>query len=68
MVATISGEAQSVEESISTCRFAQRVALVQNEVQGSHESSRSASRQWLLHLVHILPSNWLLILAHSRSW
>lgn len=32
MVATISGEAGQMEESISTCRFAQRVALVTNEV------------------------------------
>ncbi|KAF6266655.1 kinesin family member 6 [Scenedesmus sp. NREL 46B-D3] len=32
MVATVSGEAQHMEESISTCRFAQRVALVRNEV------------------------------------
>jgi hypothetical protein len=34
MVATVSGEAQHMEESISTCRFAQRVALVRNEVRG----------------------------------
>jgi hypothetical protein len=34
MVATISGEAAQMEESISTCRFAQRVALVTNEVGG----------------------------------
>jgi kinesin family protein 6/9 len=32
MVATVSGEAEHMEESISTCRFAQRVALVRNEV------------------------------------
>jgi hypothetical protein len=32
MVATISGDAGQMEESISTCRFAQRVALVTNEV------------------------------------
>jgi kinesin family protein 6/9 len=32
MVATVSGEAAQMEESISTCRFAQRVALVTNEV------------------------------------
>jgi kinesin family member 6/9 len=30
MVATVSGEAEQVEESISTCKFAQRVALVKN--------------------------------------
>jgi hypothetical protein len=34
MVATVTGEAQHMEESISTCRFAQRVALVRNEVRG----------------------------------
>lgn len=40
MVATISGEAAQMEESISTCRFAQRVALVTNEVRawGAYES------------------------------
>jgi kinesin family protein 6/9 len=32
MVATMSGEASQMEESISTCRFAQRVAMVTNEV------------------------------------
>lgn len=32
MAATVSGEAAQMEESISTCRFAQRVALVTNEV------------------------------------
>jgi hypothetical protein len=32
MVATVSGEAEHMEESISTCRFAQRVALIRNEV------------------------------------
>lgn len=32
MVATISGDAAQMEESISTCRFAQRVAMVTNEV------------------------------------
>lgn len=31
MVATISAEKSNTEESISTCRFAQRVALVQND-------------------------------------
>ena len=31
MIATVSAEKAQTEESISTCRFAQRVALVQNE-------------------------------------
>lgn len=35
MVATASGEAQHMEESISTCRFAQRVAMVKNEVRAA---------------------------------
>eukprot|EP00775_Hariotina_reticulata_P013682 gene13682-13804_t len=42
MVATISGEVQSMEESISTCRFAQRVALVKNEVSVNEEVDPSA--------------------------
>lgn len=32
MVATISGADAHMEESISTCRFAQRVAMVKNAV------------------------------------
>lgn len=39
MVATISGDAAQMEESISTCRFAQRVALVTNEVRVWHKHS-----------------------------
>ncbi|XP_076833929.1 kinesin-like protein KIF6 isoform X2 [Brachyhypopomus gauderio] len=31
MIATVSAEKTSVDESISTCRFAQRVALIKNE-------------------------------------
>lgn len=34
MVATISAQDSALEESISTCRFAQRVAMVRNEVGG----------------------------------
>lgn len=34
MVANISGDAGQIDESISTCRFAQRVAMVTNEVGG----------------------------------
>jgi kinesin family protein 6/9 len=32
MIATVNGQQEQLEESISTCRFAQRVAMVQNEV------------------------------------
>ncbi len=32
MVATISSEQQQLDESISTCRFAERVAMVKNQV------------------------------------
>jgi kinesin family protein 6/9 len=32
MVATISAEEDDLDESISTCRFAQRVALIKNNV------------------------------------
>ena len=31
MIATVSGEPSNLDESISTCRFAQRVAMVKNE-------------------------------------
>lgn len=32
MIATISMEKEQIDESVSTCRFAQRVAMVANEV------------------------------------
>lgn len=32
MLATISSEGSQLEESIATCRFAQRVAMITNEV------------------------------------
>jgi len=32
MIATVSAEEPNIDESISTCRFAQRVALIKNEV------------------------------------
>jgi len=37
MVATVASERDSLDESISTCRFAQRVALVSNEVKVNEE-------------------------------
>ena len=35
MVATINPSADQLPESVATCRFAQRVALIANEVQDS---------------------------------
>ena len=32
MIATMSSEVQHLNESISTCRFAQRVAMIKNQV------------------------------------
>jgi kinesin family protein 6/9 len=32
MIATISAEKDNIDESISTCRFAQRVALIKNSL------------------------------------
>ena len=37
MVATINAEGVHTDESISTCRFAQRVALIQNEAKQNEE-------------------------------
>eukprot|EP00042_Codosiga_hollandica_P045025 m.451625 g.451625 ORF g.451625 m.451625 type:complete len:829 (+) comp56919_c0_seq9:72-2558(+) len=37
MIATMSGEKGNVDESISTCRFAQRVALIKNDVSLNEE-------------------------------
>ncbi|XP_023649404.1 kinesin-like protein KIF6 isoform X4 [Paramormyrops kingsleyae] len=37
MIATVSVDKRNVEESISTCRFAQRVALIKNEAQLNEE-------------------------------
>ena len=41
MVATFSGEREQTEESISTCRFAQRVARVKNEAFVNEETDPS---------------------------
>ena len=52
MVATITGALQQLEESISTCRFAQRVALVTNKV--SSLTSLKGSRllfTWLIRCI-----------------
>ncbi len=35
MIAAVAPETQHIEESISTCRFAQRVAMISNQVGGS---------------------------------
>ncbi|PRW60177.1 kinesinlike KIF6 [Chlorella sorokiniana] len=37
MVAAVAPEAQHIEESISTCRFAQRVAMISNKVEVNEE-------------------------------
>ena len=37
MIATISGEEKNLEESISTCKFAQRVAMVKNDANVNEE-------------------------------
>ncbi|KAJ1461060.1 P-loop containing nucleoside triphosphate hydrolase protein [Pelagophyceae sp. CCMP2097] len=38
MIATVSAEREQTDESISTCRFAQRVALVKNDAQINEET------------------------------
>lgn len=48
MVATMSSVKEQLDESISTCRFAQRVAMVRNQVglgQGSSSSESIGSCQ-----------------------
>ena len=47
MIATISAEKEQTEESISTCRFAQRVALVENEAVVNEEVDPSSVIQRL---------------------
>lgn len=37
MIATMSSKAEDIAESISTCKFAQRVALIKNELQRNEE-------------------------------
>jgi kinesin family member 6/9 len=37
MIATLSCEASNIEETVSTCRFAQRVALIKNQVTVNEE-------------------------------
>ena len=52
MVAAVAPEAQHIEESISTCRFAQRVAMISNRCAGEGGGRRSgvtaaAAARWL---------------------
>lgn len=60
MVATVSSEAEQVEESISTCKFAQRVALIKNSAMVNEDLdptlmiSRLKVRGTLRTLTHIL--------------
>jgi len=42
MVATVNAEQEQLEESISTCRFAQRVAMVTNELRVNEEVDPAA--------------------------
>lgn len=42
MVATITGQNDQLDESISTCRFAQRVAMVKNQVSINEEVDPAA--------------------------
>ena len=44
MIATVTAEAEQVDESISTCRFAQRVAMISNQV--PHAGTLSAHAAW----------------------
>ena len=46
MIATVNAAAPQLEESLSTCRFAQRVALVTNKVPGSVPLIRFRMLPW----------------------
>lgn len=48
MIATISIEKGQIDESISTCRFAQRVAMVSNEVKCSVQHIRILDLDYVL--------------------
>jgi len=46
MVATLGAVEQQMDESISTCRFAQRVAKVSNQVHGVTRAERGVADDW----------------------
>ena len=50
MIATVTAEAEQVDESISTCRFAQRVAMISNQVRHAPIMSTHAAR----HAAHFM--------------
>ena len=43
MIATVQPSAAQIEESIATCRFAQRVAMISNRVAVNEEARRAAA-------------------------
>ena len=53
MIATCSVEKGSIDESISTCRFAQRVALIKNDATLNEELDPKLVRRDTLSLIHL---------------
>lgn len=53
MIATCSVERGSIDESISTCRFAQRVALIKNDATLNEELDPKLVRKSAFTLLHL---------------
>lgn len=53
MIATCSVEKVSLDESISTCRFAQRVALIKNDAVLNEELDPKLVRKGICSLLHL---------------
>ena len=50
MIATVQPSAAQVEESIATCRFAQRVAMISNRI-AVNEEARAQLLAWLYYML-----------------
>ena len=70
MVATINPEARHTDESVSTCRFAQRVALIENKaVRKKATSKGSCNYRWsnFHEFISLLLSSFKSKLSNKRK-
>ncbi|XP_028848308.1 kinesin-like protein KIF6 isoform X2 [Denticeps clupeoides] len=67
MIATVSAEKRNVDESISTCRFAQRVALIKNEAWLNEELDPALLIARLKKEVQLLKGELAMVTGEQRS-
>lgn len=76
MIANITAQHEQLDESISTCRFAQRVAMVSNQVSINPSISCSVSQSIyqsinqpaIHHILTVLGTYWGSTVTHSVPW